>query len=179
MVLAINDFQREIFVLNSAIIRSVTFSNRIYHWLIPGVHGFWSGPVLYISLLSNRSTLYSSIKLLIFKKLLFTFNQSSECEFCKHVRDSIEGTTLSYLIKSQDMKQSPIPLAYIGLKDNILLSISSDIKSFYLGIEEDSFLFIDNIAIPLRKDFKWKKQFDDLQVYQNRFLLINKLNYFS
>jgi hypothetical protein len=77
------------------------------------------------------------------------------------------------------MKQSPIPLAYIGLKDNILLSISSDIKSFYLGIEEDSFLFIDNIAIPLRKDFKWKKQFDDLQVYQNRFLLINKLNYFS
>ncbi len=77
------------------------------------------------------------------------------------------------------MKQSPIPLAQIGLKDNILLSISSDIKSFYLGIEEDSFLFIDNIAIPLRKDFKWKKQFDDLQVYQNRFLLINKLNYFS
>jgi hypothetical protein len=77
------------------------------------------------------------------------------------------------------MKQSPIPLAYIGIKDNILLSISSDIKSFYLGIEEDSFLFIDNIAIPLRKDFKWKKQFDDLQVYQNRFLLINKLNYFS
>jgi hypothetical protein len=60
------------------------------------------------------------------------------------------------------MKQSPIPLAYIGLKDNILLSISSDIKSFYLGIEEDSFLLVDNIAIPLRKDFNWKKQFDDL-----------------
>ncbi len=60
------------------------------------------------------------------------------------------------------MKRSPVPVAYISIKDSILLYIYSDIKSYYLAIEEESFLFIDNIAIPLRKDFKWKKQFNDL-----------------
>jgi hypothetical protein len=60
------------------------------------------------------------------------------------------------------MKQSPVPVAYIGLKDAILLYIYSDMKSYYLATEEESFLFIDNIAIPLSKDFKWKKQFNDL-----------------
>jgi hypothetical protein len=60
------------------------------------------------------------------------------------------------------MKRSPVPVAYISIKDSILLYIYSDIKSYYLAIEEESFLSIDNVAIALRKDFKWKKQFNDL-----------------
>jgi len=73
-----------------------------------------------------------------------------------------EGIDIPLETNMKALIDSPVPLAYISTKDSLLIAISTNPMDFYLAIEEDSFLFVDNLAMPLKKGFKWKQQFDKL-----------------
>jgi hypothetical protein len=66
--------------------------------------------------------------------------------------------------RMKDLKSSSYPVAYVGPLDSLMMVIALDPKSYYLAIEEDSSLFMDNLAIALRKNSKYKKPLDQLYV---------------
>jgi len=78
------------------------------------------------------------------------------------MKELTEGSILTAEKNIQYVKESSTPRAFIGDEDSLLIAIASDPISFYLATEEYSHFFTDNLAIPVRKNFEWREQFDKL-----------------
>jgi len=85
------------------------------------------------------------------------------------MKDMIEGRSVLIQKILESMKTSYIPEAFIGNKDALAIAASNDLKSYYFGIEEDSFLFIDNVAVPLRKGSKLREGFNNMYDFEAMF----------
>jgi hypothetical protein len=78
------------------------------------------------------------------------------------MKELTEGSILTAEKNIQYVKESSTPRAFIGDEDSLLIAIASDPISFYLATEEYSHFFTDNLAIPVRKNFEWREQFNKL-----------------
>jgi len=76
------------------------------------------------------------------------------------MKDLIEERLLSFENEIKSLKTSSVPKAYISDKDTLVITTLNDTKSYYFGIEEDSFLLMDQIAIPLAKGSKLREGFN-------------------
>jgi len=76
------------------------------------------------------------------------------------MKDLIEERLLSFEEEIKSLKTSSVPKAYIGDKDTLVMVTLNDSKSYYFGIEEDSFFSMDQIAIPLAKGSKLREGFN-------------------
>ncbi len=94
------------------------------------------------------------------------YSKSGKCEICKELKDLTKGIESNSTFKDrvEHLKFSSYPVAYVGSRDNLMMVIALDPKSYYLAIEEDSSLFMDSLAIALRKNCEYKKPFDQLYV---------------
>lgn len=88
---------------------------------------------------------------IIILKYLLIIHKSGKCEFCEDMKDSIDATILSIETIVEQIKTSSTQKSFISDKDYLTNAVASDPLSYYFAIEEDSFLFIDMLAIPIQK----------------------------
>ncbi len=78
------------------------------------------------------------------------------------MKHSIKTTNLTVKRFVEDMKISRTPEAFIADRDTLAIAVSSDPMSYYFAIEEDSYLFIDILAIPIGKGSHLRKHFNSV-----------------
>ena len=102
------------------------------------------------------------------------------------MKDKIVSRDLTVDVILDQLKHSHFPQVFISNFESLAVYITSDLLSYYLAIEENSFLLIDQMAMAMKKDFKWKNSFNYIYLFlkdcfisrQRSFLFIGKEKHF-
>ena len=74
------------------------------------------------------------------------------------MKDLIQPTNSTIESSIIELQTTSYPVAYISSEDSLSIAISSDPMSFYLALDENAILFMDNIAMAFSKGFKLKDE---------------------
>ena len=86
-----------------------------------------------------------------------------KCQICDGIKDSVKLLDKRELKDSIEsiLEVSP-PGAYITTQESSQMAVLFDPLAFYIGLDEGTHLFYDQIAIALRKNFELKSVFNKL-----------------